>query len=82
MMDDVPSQLYYSLIKLNENLLPTEKKEYINDSYSVTNNNLLNLQSSKYNETYHVVGVSSYSFDIFSDRELESDYYSSSNNSD
>ena len=81
MMDDVPSQLYYSLIKLNENLLPTEKKEYINDSYSVTNNNLLNLQSSKYNETYNVVGVSSYSFDIFSDRELESDYYSSSNNS-
>ena len=78
--DNVPSQLYYSLVKLNENLLPTEKKEYINDSNSITNNNLLNLQSSKYNNTYSVVGFSTYSFDIFSNTEVESDYYSNLNN--
>tara|TARA_B100001094_G_scaffold32755_1_gene27195 strand:- start:26074 stop:38241 length:12168 start_codon:yes stop_codon:yes gene_type:complete len=79
--DDVPSQLYYSLVKFNENLISTEKREYINDSDSIKNNNLLNLQPSRYNGTYDVVGVSTYSFNFFNNSQLESDYYSEENNS-
>jgi len=73
--NDVPRELYYSLITVDENLIPLEKKEYINDSDSIINNNLLNIQPSNYNGTYSVTGISTYSFTIFSDNTLEEPYY-------
>ena len=74
--EDVPDKLYYSLVKLDEDLLPEEKREYINDSDSVKNNNLISIQPSNYNGSYVVSGISTYSFECFNNKKLESNYYS------
>ena len=74
--DEVPSQLYYSLVTVDEDLLPVEKREYINDFDTIENNNLLNLQTSRYNGTYNIIGISTFSFRCFNNTSLESDYYS------
>ena len=78
--DEVPDRLYYSLVPVNEDLLPPEKKEYINDFNLISNNNSISIRPSLYNNNYNVVGISTYSFECPANLKLESEYYSSVDN--
>jgi hypothetical protein len=64
--NNVPSEIYYSLIPINANILPDSKSKYFKDGQDINNNNKITIKNSLYNGSYTITENTSttYSFPI------------------